>query len=162
MQNNHSIHPLTVKALHWLSKLLELRSPFRTKNVSYFPETIVFFCYQNELISVNAILFCFLSQHRVLTVFMKYLVIIYQKSLTHLLEIYSDSLSYYSLCTFFEISLFFINWGKLAPISWLWAYDLELLFGDLTGPCRGPSLRNESSLELFIRERTSFQLERQF
>ena len=31
---------------------------------------------------------------------------------------------------------------KSNEISWVGAYDLELLFGDLAGPCSGPSLRD--------------------
>ena len=46
------------------------------------------------------------------------------------------------------------------PISWAEAYDLELLFGDLAGPCRGPSLRDEFSLDIFTSEGTHFQLKK--
>ena len=45
-------------------------------------------------------------------------------------------------------------------ISRLVAYDPELLFRDLADPCRDPSLRNKSSLEIFTREGTQFQLEK--
>ena len=48
------------------------------------------------------------------------------------------------------------------PISWVEAYDLELLFGDLAGPCRGPSLRDEFSLDIFTSEGTHFQLKKLF
>ena len=48
---------------------------------------------------------------------------------------------------------------KPISISWVGAYDLELLFGDLAGPCRGPSLRDEFSLDIFTSEGTHFQLE---
>ena len=115
MPNKHSIHPITVKTLHRLSKLLKLRSPFRTKNVSHTPESIVFLlskwanfckCYLILLSYPTSSSDCIyeVSSHYISKVID-----------SPVRKIYSDSLSFYYLC-FFSNFLYFLsieaNWHQ--------------------------------------------------
>ena len=146
---------LLSEALDKLSKLLQFRRPFWPKKSIwprlYHQMELLFVKYYLILSYLTSILNCIyvVSGHFVSKVID-----------SPVRKLYSGSLWCHYLCIFSYFLYFSLNWIKLAPISWLWACDLELLFGDLTNPCRGPSLRNESSLEHFIRESTRFQLKK--